>query len=209
MRFELPGGGTVSGVVRGHGDTTVLLAHGAGTDQHHRMVVGIADALAAAGLRVVTFNYPYTEAGRRRPDRAAVLLECHRVVAERVRDEYGSGLVLAGRSMGGRMGTMLAADGYPCRAVVCYAYPLHPAGKPEKLRIEHLPDVACPMLFFQGSRDALSRSDLFDRHVRPLPNATVVDMEGADHSFRGRGWSEPGLFTFLAEETASWLASRR
>lgn len=206
MQVELSGGEAVSAVVRGDGDVTVLLAHGAGTDQHHRMTVGIAEALARRAVRVVTFNYPYTEAGRRRPDRANVLLACHRTVADRVRSEFGSALVLAGRSMGGRMATMLAANGYPCRAVVCYAYPLHPAHKPEKLRIEHLGDVAVPMLYFQGSRDALSRGELFDREVRPLPLASVVDMEGADHSFRGRGWTEPDLYEFLAAHTAEWIS---
>lgn len=205
MQVELSGGGAVSGVVRGDGDVTVLMAHGAGTDQHHRMVVGIAEALARRAVRVVTFNYPYTEAGKRRPDRTEVLLACHRTVADRVRSEFGSALVLAGRSMGGRMATMLAADGYPCRALVCYAYPLHPAGKPEKLRIDHLDDVTVPMLFFQGSRDALSRADLFDQHVRSLPSATVVDMDGADHSFRGKGWTEPDTYEFLAAHTAEWI----
>lgn len=207
MQVDLADGGTVSAVVRGEGVVTVLLAHGAGTDQHHRMTVGIAEALARRAVRVVTFNYPYTEAGKRRPDRAAVLLDCHRVVADRIRSEFGPDLVLAGRSMGGRMGTMLAAEGYPCRGVVCYAYPLHPAGKPEKLRIDHLADISVPMLFFQGSRDALSRGDLFDREVRPLPEATVVDMEGADHSFRGKGWNAPDLYDFLAANTVDWITT--
>lgn len=207
MQVGLPGGGEVSAVVRGDGDVTVLLAHGAGTDQHHRMIVGIAEALAQRAVRVVTFNYRYTEAGKRRPDRAEVLMECHRAVADRMRVEFGPDLVLAGRSMGGRMATMLAAEGYPCRAVVCYAYPLHPAGKPDKLRIDHLGAVTVPMLFFQGSRDALSRGELFDQHVRPLPMATVVDMEGADHSFRGRGWNEPDLYDFLAAHTVDWLTA--
>lgn len=206
MQVELPTGGTVSAVVRGEGERTVVLAHGAGTDQHHRMIVGIAEALVRRGLAVVTFNYPYTEAGRRRPDQAPTLLECHRAVVDRVGREFGPDIVLAGRSMGGRIGTMLASEGYPCRAVVCYAYPLHPAGKPEKPRIEHLRAIPVPMLFFQGSRDALSRADLFDVHVRSLPGATVIDMEGADHSFRGRGRTESEIHEFLAAETASWLA---
>lgn len=207
MQVELPTGGAVSAVVRGDGDVTVLMAHGAGTDQHHRMVVGIAEALTHRAVRVVTFNYPYTEAGKRRPDRSEVLLVCHRTVADHIRSEFGGDIVLAGRSMGGRIATMLAADGYPCRGVVCYAYPLHPAGRPEKLRIDHLGDVAVPMLFFQGSRDALSRGELFDRYVRPLPRATVVDMDGADHSFRGKGWNEPDLYDFLAAHTVDWITA--
>lgn len=149
----------------------------------------------------MTFNYPYSEAGRRAPDRPRVLLDCHRAVASTV----GGRLFLGGRSMGGRMATMLAADGFPSLGIVLYAYPLHPAGKPETLRVAHLPDVDVPMLFFQGSRDALSRSDLFDTHIRPLRGASVVDMEGADHSFRGTQWPEPAIFEFLADRTVEWM----
>ena len=105
------------------------------------------------------------------------------------------------------MATMLVAEGYPALGVVLYAYPLHPAGKPDKLRVDHLPSVGVPMLFFQGSRDALSRSELFDRHVRPLAGASVVDMAGADHSFRGKEWPESRLYEFLAEHTADWIAA--
>jgi uncharacterized protein len=206
MDVTLPSGTAVSLVVRGAGESTLLLAHGAGTDQHHKSIVGISGAIAELGVRAVTFNYPYTEAGRRGPDRPAVLLECHAAVATAVADRFGGPLVFGGRSMGGRMATMLVADGHPARGIVLYAYPLHPAGRPEKLRIAHLPAVTAPMLFFQGSRDALSRGDLFDSNVRSLKNATVVDMEGADHSFRGRDWPEDSLYGFLARHTVDWIA---
>jgi uncharacterized protein len=156
-------------------------------------------------VRVVTFNYPYTEAGRRGPDAPSVLLECHATVAQAVTAEFGGPLVLAGRSMGGRMASMLVAAGQPAAGVVLFAYPLHPAGRPERLRVDHLPSVRAPMLFFQGSRDALSRADLFDLHVRPLATSTTIDMEGADHSFRGPGWSEPGVYDFLADHTVAWI----
>lgn len=207
MRIGWSGEQSVSAVERGTGDWTVVLAHGAGTDQHHPMIVGIAEALVAVGLRVVTFNYPYTEMGRRRPDRTETLLTCHRAVVEAVRSRHGERLVLAGRSMGGRMGTMLAAEETPSRGVIAYAYPLHPAGRPDRLRIDHLSSIQVPQLFFQGSRDALSRPDLFDRHVRPLASATVVDMPGADHSFRGRDWKPERMYPFLAEHTAGWMRS--
>lgn len=146
-------------------------------------MVATCEGLAAEGFTVMTFNYPYTEAGKGRPDPQEKLLDCHRaalgVLAQKV-----SGVVLAGRSMGGRMGTYLAAAGEPMLGIVCYAYPLHPPGKPEKLRIDHLGQVKVPMLFFQGNGDSLSRSDLFDRHVRPLPGADVVDL-AAGHSLGG------------------------
>lgn len=204
---EWADGETVTAIVYRLGSPTMLLAHGAGTNQDHPLVAGIAERLAAEGQGVVTFNYPYTEAGRKAPDRAAKLLACHDAVARAVGSWSPEGVVLAGRSMGGRMATMLAAEGTGATGVVCLAYPLHPAGKPDRLRIEHLDRIAVPMLFFQGSRDALSRADLFDTHVRSLPAATVVDMEGADHSFRGRGWTPERVTGVVAEEYAHWLAS--
>jgi predicted alpha/beta-hydrolase family hydrolase len=147
-------------------------------------MVATRESLAAEGFSVMSFNYLYSEAGRSGPDSQKKLLDCHRAALSVLRKRVTSGVVLAGRSMGGRMGTYLAAEGEDVLGVVCYAYPLHPPGRPEKLRVEHLPEIKVPMLFFQGSRDALSHGELFDRYVRGLPNATVIDME-VDHSLGG------------------------
>lgn len=191
-------GGQVTGRLSGSGDRGVLLAHGAGTNQDHPVMVATREGLAAEGFTVMTFNYPYTEAGKGRPDPQERLLDCHRaalgVLAKKV-----AGVALAGRSMGGRMGTYLAAAGEPILGVVCYAYPLHPPGKPEKLRIDHLGQIKVPMLFFQGSRDSLSRSDIFDRHVRPLSGADVIDLD-AGHSLGGL--NNVGS---LVAKTADWI----
>ncbi len=198
-------GSEVTVRVSGGGRPTVLLAHGAGTDQDHPLVSGLRNSLALEGVTAITFNYPYTEAGKRRPDRAEVLLDCHRAVAGWARAEFGGPLVLAGRSMGGRMATLLASDGHPADALVLYAYPLHPAGKPDRLRFDHLPGIAVPMLFFQGSRDALSRPELFDRLIRPI--ADVYDLDGADHSFRVRGSTREEINSLIAVESVLWLRS--
>ena len=162
----------------------VLLAHGAGTNQDHPRLIELRDGLAAAGLAVLTFNYLYTEADRKRPDAQPLLLSAHRAARDHLMAKVGGPVVLAGRSMGGRMGTYLAAAGEPALGLVLYAYPLHPPGKPENLRADHLPAIMAPMLFFQGPRDPLSRMELFDRYVRPLPTATVELVE-ADHSLGG------------------------
>ena len=204
-RVAWAAGHSVTVRTRGDGEPALLLAHGAGTDQDHPLIAGLAEAVAAAGATCVTFNYPYTEAGRRRPDRQEKLLECHRAVAEWMRTRHAGPLVLAGRSMGGRMASYLASEGYPAEALVLYAYPLHPAGRPERLRFDHLPHIDVPVLFFQGSRDALSRAELFDRLVRPLPGVRVFDLEGADHSFRVRGLSREDVNDLLAAETVSWM----
>jgi predicted alpha/beta-hydrolase family hydrolase len=197
-------GGVVTGRLAGDGPDGVLLAHGAGTNQDHPSMVMLREALAAEGLTVMTFNYPYTERGSRSPDRVEKLVRCHRAAADALGGRVER-LFLAGRSMGGRMGTYLAAEGYPAAGCILYAYPLHPAGKPDRLRVAHLPDVTVPMIFFQGTRDALSTPALFDRHVRPLPNATVVVLEAADHSFRGKGWTPETVTRFLASGTRDWI----
>lgn len=183
----------------------VLLAHGAGTSRDHPSTVLLRDALAARGLAVATFDYPYRAEGRKPPDRMPTLLAAHRAASGWLADQAGEPPVLAGRSMGGRVGSMLAAEGEPCRAVVCYAYPLHPAGKPDRLRVDHLGDLPVPMLAIQGTRDALARADLVDRHLRPLPKVTVIDLDGADHSYRVRGRSPDDVAGEVAERTVAWL----
>ncbi|HEX5723619.1 MAG TPA: alpha/beta family hydrolase [Acidimicrobiia bacterium] len=192
-------GDAVSGKIEGVGERGVLLAHGAGTNQDHPVMVATRSALAAGGVRVMTFNYPYSEAGRNRPDATERLLATHRAALSKLADRSPGGTYLAGRSMGGRMGTYLAAEGVDVRGVICYGYPLHPPGKPDRLRIDHLGSIRVPMLFFQGDRDALSRSDLFDRHVRSLPKVKVVDLK-ADHSLGGLKSVE-----LLARETLAFV----
>ncbi len=197
-------GGTVSGRLLGSGRDGILLAHGAGTNQDHPFITLLRDGLADAGYTVLTFNYPYSERGSRRPDPTPRLLECHQAAAERL-----AGLVdrlfLAGRSMGGRMATYLAAGGRETAGLVLYAYPLHPPGSPDRLRADHLADVRAPMLFFQGTRDALARMDLFETHVASLPGVTVEILEGAGHTPRGGGWTEASMARHLVERTAVWI----
>ena len=197
-------GGQVSGRLTGSGAKGILLAHGAGTNQDHPLMVALRDGLADAGHTVMTFNYPYTERGSKSPDRPEKLVEAHRAAADYLSDRVDT-LFLAGRSMGGRMATYLVAEGHPTAGVILYAYPLHPPGKEDKLRVGHFPDVHVPLLFFQGTRDALSRMELFDRHLRPLPNATVEILDGASHSFRGGGWTETSLMERLVTGTSSWI----
>jgi predicted alpha/beta-hydrolase family hydrolase len=107
--------------------------------------------------------------------------------------------------MGGRIGTYLASEGYPCAGLVLYAYPLHPAGRPEQVRVDQFAALKVPMLFFQGTRDALARMELFEEHIAPLPNAEVVILEGASHSTRGGGWTESTMVDRLVTETLAWV----
>ena len=107
--------------------------------------------------------------------------------------------------MGGRMATYLVAEGFPADGVILYAYPLHPAGREDRLRVAHFQDVHVPLLFFQGTRDALSRMELFERHIRTLPNASVELLEGASHSFRGGGWTEEAMLARLVNGSKAWI----
>ena len=167
-------------------------------------MAAIRAGLASGGLTVMSFNYPYSERGSRRPDSRDTLLRCHHAAADSLRAEVPS-LFLGGRSMGGRMGTYLAAEGYPVEGLVLYAYPLHPAGKPDQLRMEQFAAIESPMLFFQGTKDAMSRMDLFDRHIRALPNADVELLEGAGHGFRGGGWSLESIVGRYVTGTLAWI----
>jgi predicted alpha/beta-hydrolase family hydrolase len=149
-----------------------------------------ARGLVAHGYPVLRFNYPYRQRSMRErrelpPDRAPVLEEAHALalaaLAERV---GGRRLILAGKSLGGRIATHLAAKGERCHGLVLYGYPLHPPGRPEKLRHEHFPAIAQPALFLQGTRDEFAGLEL----LRPAlarfgGKATLEVIEGADHGF--------------------------
>jgi predicted alpha/beta-hydrolase family hydrolase len=147
--------------------------------------VALAEALAASGRRAVLFNFPYSEAGGRRPDPPAALEATVRVVAEHARGVLAARrLVLGGRSMGGRIASQAVAAGLPADGLVFLAYPLHPPGRPEQLRDRHLPNVAAPMLFVQGTRDDFARPDLLDAVLTGLGDrATLHRVRDGDHSF--------------------------
>ena len=170
-------------------DITLILGHGAGADQTSDFMVSFATALAERGIDVVTFNFLYTEYGRRVPDPNSRLESCYRRVIESVRGRSTSGplkLAIGGKSMGGRIASQVAASGAGALAgLVFLGYPLHPPGKPQRPRAAHLPEIEAPMLFVQGSRDAFGTPDelksIIDR-LDPPPDLYVV--ETGDHSFK-------------------------
>ncbi len=183
-RLKAPGG-PLSLSVRGTGDRVVALGPGAGSTRIQPALVAIAEALAVSGRRVVLFNFPYSEAGGRRPDPPATLEAAVRVVADHARGALGARrLVLGGRSMGGRIASQAVAAGLAADALVFLAYPLHPPGRHEQLRDRHLPKITAPMLFVQGTRDDFARADLLDAVLARLGDrATLHRVLGGDHSF--------------------------
>ena len=129
---------------------TVVLAHGAGAGKDHAFMAGMAHALAAAGLRVVRFDFPYVAAGRRFPDRPPVAIATWRAVADAARSHAREGerVWASGKSFGGRMASMAVAEGMDVGGLVFLGYPLHPPGRPEKARDEHFASLSgVPMLF--------------------------------------------------------------
>jgi len=162
----------------------ILLAHGAGAGQDHPWMVAMRDLLAGEGFTTMTFNYAYTEAGRRAPDRAPKLLHVHRAAADRLAG-YTDEVVLAGKSMGGRMASHLVGDdGWQARALVYLGYPLVPVGKSEPRSADHLRRIVQPQLFVSGTRDRLGPSDLIGPLAAELSGATHLPIPDGDHSLR-------------------------
>jgi predicted alpha/beta-hydrolase family hydrolase len=165
----------------------LVLAHGAGADQRHRWMVDMARRVSARGVDVVTFNFLYTEQHRRTPDRAPVLEQTWRAVLDGVvrHLEPRGRVAVGGKSMGGRIASQAVAQGAPAEGLVFLGYPLHAPGKTEVRRDRHLPAIAAPMLFVQGTRDAFARWDLLESLVERLgPRATLHRIEEGDHSFK-------------------------
>jgi predicted alpha/beta-hydrolase family hydrolase len=219
MRVEVSAGRAVSAGVALPADhrpgrtPVVVLAHGAGTDRRHPSIVAIQDGLAAAGWPTVVFNFPYREAGRRIPDARPVLEGCWRAVVEAVRIEPRLSppwVAIGGRSMGGRIASHVAADGAPVgvRGLVFLGFPLHPAGRPATDRAAHLARIAAPMLFVQGTKDALADATLLAEVLGRLPQAEVHWLAGADHSFRvprRSGRDDAEVRAEIVGRVTSWL----
>ncbi len=173
---------------KGRGIANLVLAHGAGAGQEHPWMTGLAGGLAARGVRVLTFNFPYVEAGRHIPDRNDVLLGCFRAALAHARQELPSEgpLLIGGKSLGGRMASHLAAEHEPgVTGLICLGYPLHPPGRPDQLRVQHLPSIAVPTLIVQGSRDAFGSPAELQRHLPAMTaKVTLEIIQGGDHSFK-------------------------
>jgi uncharacterized protein len=197
----------------------LILAHGAGADQTSSFMVGFATSLAARGIDTVTFNFVYTQQGRRVPDRNDKLESCYRTVIDAVRcgklrDDTGRRkLVIGGKSMGGRIASQIAAaDLEGIAGLVLLGYPLHPPGRPDKLRSKHLPDIRVPMLFIQGSRDAFGTPDELRAAMSGLNVAAdLCVVEGGDHSFKipkRSAMSQDRVYGFALDEIVGWLRAK-
>ena len=194
----------------------VILGHGAGAGQHSPFMTAFAHALAARGADVITFNFLYTERKRKLPDRAPVLESCYRAVIDVVRDRVDSArraLFIGGKSMGGRIATQVAAadTSLPLAGLVLLGYPLHPPGQPDRLRDAHLPGVARPMLFVQGTRDTFGTpAELAPILGRVSPAPVLHEVADGDHSFKLGGRDavvrQAALYDEIQGAIVDWIA---
>jgi predicted alpha/beta-hydrolase family hydrolase len=187
----------------------MVLGPGAGSQVTSPQLARVAAGLAARGHPVLAFNFPYAERRRRFPDPPARLESAWRDVVAFARERLGRPLVLGGRSMGGRIATHLAAAGEPCAGLALLAYPLHPAGRPERLRTAHWPRLTVPVLFVQGDHDELCDLDLLARERRDrltrAPSRLHL-LEGADHELQVPGRDRDEVLDEVAGVVAGWAA---
>ena len=221
LRVELSSNQSVTALLyvtarRDRAGITLILGHGAGSGQTSNFMVEFADALAARGIDIVTFNFLYSEQKRRLPDPTSRLEQCYREVIEAVlklSELRKNRLAIGGKSMGGRIATQVAAadTSLPVAGLVLLGYPLHPPGQPDRLRDGHLGLVRRPMLFVQGTRDSFGTPEELApilTRLTPVPLVYVVD--NGDHSFKLQKRApahQSEVFRSIQQAIVGWIAS--
>jgi predicted alpha/beta-hydrolase family hydrolase len=221
VSISVGGAGCTSGVLALPAEKTmrigIIVAHGAGNDMETPLLKAFSEGLAEAGYPTLRFNFLYSEARRKAPDKYETLAETWRSAAAFLRKRLGRQIdswVAAGKSMGGRIASQMVADGLlePDR-LIFLGYPLHPAGNKESLRDAHLYCIALPMLFFAGTRDSLCDLEklrsVLDRIASPW---SLHVVEGGDHSFhvpKSQDTTDAEIYESILAETVRWLGEER
>jgi predicted alpha/beta-hydrolase family hydrolase len=215
IRIEVEGRGTVSGLLRRPDDAAALLvlAHGAGAGMRHPFMERVAGALADRAIATLRYQFPYMEAGKKRPDRAPVARATVRAAVGAAAEAAGGLPIFAGgKSFGGRMTSGASAEeALPgVRGLVFLGFPLHAVGRPGTERAGHLRAVDVPMLFVQGTRDRLADLDLLGPILDDLGDrATLHVVDGGDHSFKvlkRSGRTEAEVMAEIADAIAGFIA---
>ncbi|HEY3813606.1 MAG TPA: alpha/beta family hydrolase [Caulobacteraceae bacterium] len=214
LKIAVEGSGTVSGLWLSPAKplACLVLAHGAGAGMRHKAMAATAEGLAERGIATLRYQFPYMEAGGKRVDsppvaHAAVRAAC----AEGLKRAGKTPLFAGGRSFGGRMTSQTQAKTplESVRGLVFFAFPLHPAGKPSVERAAHLADVTVPMLFLQGTNDALAERALIEQETKKLgARATLHLVPDADHSFHvpaKTGRKDPEVLAEILDTAAAWM----
>jgi len=195
IQVGLPAGPVAVSADWSSGDrgATVIVAHGAGTGKDHPFLTGFTDALDELGFSTLRFNFPYVEQGRRMPGPAAQAIATWNAVVGFARAQDEPATVWAvGKSYGGRMGSMAVAEGLVVDGLAYLGYPLHPPGRPEKPRVEHLPAIAVPQLFVEGTNDPFIQPvSQFEEAVAMCQDARVEWIDGGGHTFEVKGRKRP------------------
>lgn len=185
--------------------TMLVFAHGAGAGMTHPFMVKVSVALAEAGIGTIRFNFPYMEHKKKRPDFAPVAEKTVSSAVEYATTKFNHvPLFAGGKSFGGRMTSQWLAkeSSSAVKGIIFFGFPLHPAGKPSIERAAHLSQIKLPMLFLQGTKDALAEMNLLEPVCRSLPTATLSKFEGADHAFHV---ARKDLIPLLAQEATDWI----
>ena len=188
---------------------TFVYAPGAGSNVHDPFGTFACRELAGRGVRAVRFQFPYQEARRRTPDRNPVLEATWRAVIEAI-PRAGGRLVVGGRSMGGRIASQVVAQGIAADALILFAYPLHPPGRPDRRRDAHLSAIGIPTLFCSGDADAFATPEELAEAAAHVPNARLHLLEGADHGFAARkasGRTRDDVWREAVDAMLTWLIS--
>ena len=219
VRIPLEAGMSVSGILSTPDDfkktkgSGVIIAHGAGKDMNHPLLVFFAEGLARFGFLSMRFNFPYKEKGKKAPDPQNKLERTWMSALayfQKESDLSSDRIFAAGKSMGGRIASQLVAEGrLPVGGLILLGYPLHPPGRKEKLRDAHLPDIEIPMLYFAGTRDSLCDLELLKSVLKRLKAPIHLEViDGGDHSFhlpKSRGASEQEVNQLILDRTINWL----
>jgi predicted alpha/beta-hydrolase family hydrolase len=217
ITITLEDGTRVSGLLQAphNARACYVLAHGAGAGMKHAFMTAVASELAERGIATLRYQFPYMEKGGKRPDPPKVAHAAVRAaVAEAARQLPKLPLIAGGKSFGGRMTSQAQALAplTGVRGLVFFAFPLHPAGKPSDARAEHLSKVGIPMLFAQGSNDALAALDLLRPVVAKLGDrATLKLVESADHSFHvpaKSGRNDADVLAEVLDASAFWMTGQ-
>jgi uncharacterized protein len=193
------------------GDWTFAYAPGAGSNLKDPFGAFLAGKLPGAGVTLVRFQFPYSEAGRSAPDRPPVLEATWRSVVEAVRPATGR-ISAGGRSMGGRIASQVVAARLAVDHLALFAYPLHPPGRPDQARVAHLSAIDVPTLFCSGTRDAFATPEELQAAAAGVPRANVHFLEGADHGFsvlKSSGRTRVDVWAEAAQALLDSFAPRR
>ena len=184
----------------------LTLAHGAGAGMNHPFMTELAERLAEKKIATLRFNFPYMEAGKKRPDNPVVAHQAIEAALKHAQKQGGKlPVFLSGKSFGGRMSSQYLSEHPDCgvNGIIFFGFPLHAPGKPGIDRAEHLKKIVQPMLFLSGTRDEFARMDLLKKVCKKLPTSTLITLEGANHGFKAPG--KVDVMRLLIENCVQWI----